>query len=62
MFDYDVLKTEERWNIFWEDLNASEIQDNYKNSEIYLFTPNGIDTSENICYTEHLKNLYKWSC
>ena len=58
LLDYDLFATKERWNVFWQDLDASELK-SYYNEEIYLFTPNQID---NPCYTSQSLNLYKWIC
>jgi len=58
LLDYDLFATRERWNVFWQDLDASELK-SYYNEEIYLFTPNQID---NPCYTSQSLNLYKWIC
>ncbi|MEK6895089.1 MAG: hypothetical protein AABX48_01060 [Nanoarchaeota archaeon] len=56
LFDYNFWN-EQRWNVFWSDLNASEIKNTYGNA--YLFTDNPLNSS---CYSEISKNLYYWEC
>ena len=58
LLDYDVFSTRERWNLFWNDLDASELK-SYYNEEIYLFTPNEVNNS---CYASQSLNWYKWIC
>ncbi len=62
MFDYDVWNSQKRWEIFWQDQNASDLKEVYgEESTIYLFTPQKINNS---CYSsiENVINLYKWVC
>ena len=62
MFDYDIWSSRQRWELFWQDLNATDLQENYgKDASIYLFYPRQINNS---CYKsiENQLNLYLWSC
>lgn len=58
MFDYDLWKNEERWTVFWTELNASELKKYYQ-QDIYLFTTNDLNSS---CYLKSSQNLYKLVC
>lgn len=58
MFDYDLWKNEERWTVFWTELNASELKKYYQ-QDIYLFTTNDLNSS---CYLKSSQNLYRLVC